>query len=393
MKADNSSPKIKILAVDDNPKNIQVLGSILRDAGYSIGFAYDGKQALNILKETPDFDLVLLDVNMPELNGLDTCKAMRKDEKLSEIPVIFLTALNDSKDIIAGFDAGGQDYVSKPFGSKEILSRVKTHVELKRSKDQLKKVNLWLEEKVEARTQELKESNHQLENAYQELSVLDQSKSDFLAMISHQINTPLNGIIGFINLLKDELADSHLNEMLTYLEQSASRLESFAKVSLKITELRTRNVSIDKTDVPFDSLLSESIELLAEKISSKNIHIHSEGNTNNRNVSGHPELIAFCIESILDNAINSSPKEGNIQVRFEKNEKDIHCIFIDEGNGFGPDSIKNLFELFAAGDKYADENKGLDLALVKLIMEAHRGEILISNNIDKGATVLLTFPK
>ncbi|WP_372754348.1 response regulator [Labilibaculum sp.] len=388
----NNNPKIKILTVDDNPKNIQVLGSILRDAGYSIGFAYDGQQAIDLLKETPDFDLVLMDVNMPVMNGMDACKAMRADKNLTEIPVIFLTALNDSKDIVAGFDAGGQDYVTKPFNSKEILSRVKTHIELKRSKDQLKEINLLLEEKVEERTQELKESNSHLEKAYEELSILDKSKSDFLAMISHQINTPLNGILGFIGLLKDELSDSHLKEMFSYLETSANRLDSFAKVSLKITELRTKQVSIKKADINFDQLLQLSQQHLAEKINTKNISIQTKENNQNRIIKGNPELIEFCIESILDNAIKFSPKGSSIQVQCEKNDENIRCSFIDEGKGFSSKELSNLFQLFATGDEYADENKGLDLALVQLIMEAHKGSVIAANNNSKGAIVCLIFP-
>ncbi|PKQ63787.1 hypothetical protein BZG02_07100 [Labilibaculum filiforme] len=392
MNTGNENPKINILAVDDNPKNIQVLGSILRDAGYSIGFAYDGQQALTILEESPNFDLVLLDINMPIMNGLEACVAMRKNEILKEIPVIFLTALNDTKDVIAGFEAGGQDYVTKPFSSNEILSRVKTHVELKRSKDQLKKVNQWLEEKVEERTQALQESHLKLEKAYQELKVLDQSKSDFLAMISHQINTPLNGILGFIDILKNELTDPHMQEMFSYLEVSANRLDSFAKVSLKITELKTKQLALDKREVNIDNLLKSSTEHLIEKLNTKNINIHFEESTNNKFINGDIGLLEFSVESILDNAIKYSPNGSTIQVKIDTDQKQTRISFIDQGIGFDSETIKNLFALFSQGPEYSDQNKGLDLALVRLIMDAHHGEIEATNNKDKGANVSLIFP-
>jgi len=145
----------KILIVDDNPDNIHAVGSMLNETNlYTIGVAMDGKQALDIMKKAGNYDLVLLDVKMPFLNGLETCKAMRENDFLREIPVIFLTAFHESEEIVAGFEAGGQDYVTKPFNSRELLSRVKTQLELKSSRDRLK---LLLSEK-EKLISELNES-------------------------------------------------------------------------------------------------------------------------------------------------------------------------------------------------------------------------------------------
>src|SRR5665648_792049 len=117
----------KDLSVDDNPKNIQVIGSILMEANYEVGFAMDGKQALELLTESKDYDLVLLDVNMPVMNGFETCKAMRHTEFLREIPVIFLTALNEPENILTGFDVGGQDYVSKPVSYTHLRAHETRH--------------------------------------------------------------------------------------------------------------------------------------------------------------------------------------------------------------------------------------------------------------------------
>lgn len=388
----NNSPKIKILAVDDNPKNIQVIGSILRDEGYSVGFAYDGKQALSILSEIQDFDLVLLDVNMPVMTGFETCWAMRKNENMKEIPVIFLTALNDSKDVVDGFEAGGQDYITKPFNSKEVLARVKTHIDLKRSKDQLKKVNQWLEEKVEERTRELQKAYSELEDVNQELEVLDKAKSDFLSIISHQINTPLNGIIGFIGILKDELVDSNVTEMLHYLELSANRLHRFAKVSLKITELRTKKQPLQKSEIRLSNLIESTKLNLSEQIKVKKANVVFDGKIDNIHINGVQELVEFCFESILDNAIKYSPNGGLVHVNIDSDIKKTTCSFIDQGEGFNPQALKNRFKLFATGSQYYDDQNGLSLAQVKLIMDAHNGEIIVTNNKETGTTVVLTFP-
>jgi len=137
--------QLKVLVVDDNPANIQVIGNILRNQGYTVGYAIDGQQAINLLKKTFDYDLILLDVDMPLMDGFETCKAIKKDFKLKDIPVIFLTAFTETEKIVTGFDVGGNDYITKPFNSKELLARVNTHLQLKNRNDQIKQMNHQLE--------------------------------------------------------------------------------------------------------------------------------------------------------------------------------------------------------------------------------------------------------
>ena len=388
----NKENIFKILVVDDNSKNIQVLGSILRESGYSVGFAFDGQQALTLLQKTNDYDLVILDVNMPIMNGFETCRAMRKNEDMKDIPVLFLTALNEINDIVAGFDAGGQDYITKPFNSDELLSRVKTHIELKYTKDQLKRVNQWLEENVEERTLELQQANSKLEAANRELQALDKAKSDFLNIISHEINTPLNGIVGFVSILKDELVHSELYEMLQHLEISVRRLERFSRISLRITALGTKNLAIKKEIIRVDQLIELTRKRLAEQIEKKGIDLHIEGEIDGSSIYGENELIELCFESILKNAINYSPNGGQIVISIASSREQTVCAFIDQGKGFSAKALLNLYQLFAPGEPYFEGKKGLDLALVKFILDAHKGEIQVSNNEQLGATVTLTFP-
>ncbi len=125
-----SNKKPMILTVDDNPQNLQFLGKLLSDNGFEVGVAQNGQQALNFVdKNEPD--LILLDVMMPDMDGYEVCKILKADFGTRHIPVIFLTAKVESKDIVKGFDVGGVDYVTKPFNSAELLVRIKTHIELK----------------------------------------------------------------------------------------------------------------------------------------------------------------------------------------------------------------------------------------------------------------------
>ncbi len=119
-----------ILAVDDKPQNLQFLGKLLADNHYDVGMAQSGAQALNFV-EKQEPDLILLDIMMPEMDGYEVCITLKKDHRLSHIPVIFLTAKSDSNAVVQGFDAGGSDYVTKPFNAPELLARIRTHIEIK----------------------------------------------------------------------------------------------------------------------------------------------------------------------------------------------------------------------------------------------------------------------
>ncbi|NQZ05851.1 MAG: two-component system response regulator [Algicola sp.] len=146
--------KFKILVVDDTPKNIQVVGSILQNQSYQVAFATNGKKALNAIAQNC-YDLILLDVMMPQLNGYDTCRALKKLPNGEHVPVIFLTAKNDEASIIAGFDCGGIDYVTKPFSQRELLARVETHLKLKSYEDDL-------ETKVKTLTKEIEDTQREV---------------------------------------------------------------------------------------------------------------------------------------------------------------------------------------------------------------------------------------
>ncbi len=122
--------KSLVLAVDDKPQNLRFLGKLLSDDGYDLAMAENGLQALSFVqKEAPD--LILLDIMMPDMDGYEVCEQLKKDVSTRHIPVIFLTAKTDTDDVVKGFEAGGVDYVTKPFNSAELLARIKTHIELK----------------------------------------------------------------------------------------------------------------------------------------------------------------------------------------------------------------------------------------------------------------------
>ena len=185
----------KILMVDDSPKNIQVVANFLQNEGYDLSFATDGKEAIQILSKA-DFDLILLDVVMPEIDGFEVCRKLSSDEKYKNIPVLFLTVKTDPESIIKGFESGGVDYITKPFNPYELLARIKTHLRLKsiqakfrennekliaeislrqKAEKQLKNLNAELEYKVKDRTKHIYKLAEIIDQLYEDVIITDRN--------------------------------------------------------------------------------------------------------------------------------------------------------------------------------------------------------------------------
>jgi len=377
-----------ILIADDTPVNIDILVDLLE--GYQTRIAINGKDALEIALDGDPPDLILLDIMMPEMDGYEVCRELRKHDRTKEIPVIFITAKDLKDDIVKGFEAGGQDYVTKPFDANELMARVKTHLELKENRDRLKTVNQWLEEKVTERTLELQQAYEKLEQANIELRKLDNSKSEFLKMLSHEVRTPLNGIIGFMNLMKDEIQKTQLAEMFSYLEMSVTRLEKFSMVALIITELRTKAIPVRKEEMAVNLLIEKAQAKCAARLDQKKIRLNIQGDTA-AVIKGDDRLLGICFESILENAVSHSNNEGFVLLHVENTGTAVNCTFFDRGQGFTVEGLKNFNKLFATASHHMDQKLGLDLALASMILEAHGGSLEVGNNTDGGAYVRLSF--
>lgn len=380
---ENNVVESRILIVDDNPKNLEVLGKTLENRNHSVEFAVDGPGALEWV-ENQVFDLILLDVMMPGMNGFEVCKKLRLNPEHDDTPVIFLTAETDKKSIVKGLELGAQDYVIKPFNTEELLARVNTHLELRKSRVKLKTVNKWLQEKVRERTR-------QLEKANEELLSLDSAKAEFLNIISHEIRTPLNGIIGPMQLLKESTGTGELSELINILDNSVARLERFSLSALTITNLRTQRKEVRKKPVVMKELIDSSLKELDNQIRHKNLQIKRRMIPEDVVIPGEFDLLRMCFINILLNAIRYSEADGEIVVQIKKSKKEISCQISDRGPGFSEEALTNLFGLFAPGEPHIDKNIGLDLALVKMIMDAHEGKVEVMNDRDGGATVNLIF--
>jgi len=370
-----------ILIVDDTPKNLQVLGNTLKLENFKVEFAINGFQALDWIKKK-DFDLILLDVMMPEMDGYEVCEKIRANDKYKNLPIIFLTAKTDSESIVKGFEIGAQDYISKPFNTAELLIRVSTQLELKNSKTKLENMNEWLESEVKKRTNELKQAYEELEIVNQDLVGLDKAKSDFLTIISNEIRTPLNGIMGPLHILKNKIDSAEMINLVNVLDDSVNRLEKFTSYALLMTSLKTGKYEFKLEKIQIAQAIDIGLFELSELIKKHKIKI-----TNN--ISDEIEftidnkLFVQSIIGIFQNLVSHSKVESDISINFDSeiNKIEIEC----SGLKFSDNILKKeLTDNIDQGSEF-----GVELNLAALIIRSMKGEITIQNK-DNNANVLIT---
>jgi len=382
--------KFKILIVDDNPKNLQVLGNLLEKNHYHVEYALSGSEALEWIK-SEQFDLLLLDIMMPGMDGYEVCEIIRKDEQYQDIPIIFLTAKTDKESIVKGFELNAQDYVSKPFDTAELLARINTHLELKDSRDKLKNVNQWLEQKVDEKTRALQESNKKLEEALTELQNLDKMKSYFLNMTSTEIRTPLTGIIGTLHVLKNQEASFALKNLIDLLEKSVSRLENFANKAILTTELSAKTYPFKEEEIDVAEIVNFSLLELNEELRQRNIDI--EEHLEDIKISGDKDLIFKALLFLIRNASEHTGDESKIEISLKNEDRGIVLSILDFGKSFSKETIEEIYSPYRFKEEAFNENNELSMYIVKLIMDYHHGALKVFNKKNAGACVELIFAK
>jgi two-component system sensor histidine kinase/response regulator len=389
--------KPRVLVVDDIESNIEFVSEVLAMEDIEIISAKTGADALGLaFKNIPD--LILLDISMPLMNGFEVSKLLKNDDLTKDIPIIFLTARVEKEDIINGFEHGAVDYITKPFNFSELISRVKTHLELKHKTELLKNLNVKLELDVNNQTHALKKAyedirivNLELQEAHDKLSKLDKVKTEFVHHINHELRTPLNGIQGYVDLLKESCCDESSSSYIKSIESLTERLIRVAELSLLFTELKTRKHEVVLQPVNFVEVLNETIGCF--NTTQKNINIRLENPFNELIIQAEHKLLFTCLSIVIENALKYSPSNSFISISIGKNDKNIEFILLDNGAGFSEKALEQLFNFFSADNLHHHTNGfGIGLATAKLILDVISGEIFISNRIPNGSMVKIVLP-
>lgn len=369
---DNCEDKYKVLVVDDSQLSIDLIIELLEDSGYEIHSAVNGKMALNRLKNE-GFDLVLLDVMMPVMNGYEVCREIKNTPGISDIPVIFITAKNDNENIIKGFEAGAVDYVTKPFHTKELMMRVRTHIELVRSKRELEIARDMAEES-------------------------SRTKSEFLANMSHEIRTPINGITGMIDLLKTTSLTTGQEEYADIMLSSARTLLTLINDILDFSKIEAGELQFESISFNLSKNLHNIIKILQPKSEEKQLYLkyHIDEKIP-EDLTGDPTRLNQVVLNLSSNAIKFTNEGGvSISARLKSSSRDSVTILFevaDTGIGISLYNMNKLFKTFSQVDASTTREHGgtgLGLVISKKLTEMMGGEIGVESEVGKGSRFWFT---
>jgi light-regulated signal transduction histidine kinase (bacteriophytochrome) len=364
-----------ILIVDDTPINLRVLAKILSDRGYKVRKALNGQIALTACQNLLP-DVILLDIMMPDMDGYEVCQRLKSDPKTQDIPVIFISALEDEWDKVKAFKSGGSDYITKPFQIEEVLARVKHHLTLQKLQYQLKVQNA-----------ELQALNAQLVQSHRELE-------QFAYMASHDLQSPLQVIIGNADLLTwkyEQQLGPDGDRYLTNIVEASGRMTQLIQDLLTYSKLDIPTSTFESIDSNF--VLEEALANLSGEISKSGAVItHSHLPT----VSGNEMQLMQLFQNMMANAIkfrlpNVSPK---IEISCHLNHPEEWQFEIrDNGIGIDPDQGDRIFEAFHRLHSYDEyPGTGIGLTLCKKIVEHHGGRLWFDSTQGQGTSFYFTLP-
>ncbi|NLO51945.1 MAG: response regulator [Bacteroidales bacterium] len=364
----------KILLVDDNPINIRVAAKILRSNNYNISFSQSGKEALEKTQKVP-FDLILLDVMMPDMDGYEVCQRLKQDPVTEKIPVIFLTAKTEPESIVKGFEVGGADYVTKPFHGQELLSRVATHLRLKQSLEQLNQTNRLLTESNE-------------------------TKDKMFSIISHDLLGPFGSICESLEMLATNqvvMDDASMQSFVKALWQSIGNAYALLENLLYWARNQQGQMIYKPRILNMNQAVHETYDLLEGMAMIKEITLKSNL-IDIYTAYADKNAVKTILRNLVANAIKFTNPGGTITTRIiDKDDRFIEVSVCDNGIGMNQETMGNLFSAKAKNDPKwgtsGEKGVGLGLIITKEFIEKHNGTIRVDSTPGIGSTFYFTLPK
>ncbi|MFA9388901.1 MAG: response regulator [Prolixibacteraceae bacterium] len=361
-----------ILIVDDNKKNLQILGNVLHEKTYRVAMAIDGPSALKLAEKLMP-DLIVLDIMMPGMDGFEVCSILKSQPKTKEIPIIFLTAKVDLDDIVKGFKVGGADYVTKPFKKEELLARIATQIALIESQ---KKILLQK----------------------QELADINVLKDKIFAVVASDVKRALDNFIEVPKLLtnpKINLSAEEINDLLNELHHKATATSELLENVLWWSKLMQNQVSACISRVNVHALLQKLLAHFADLIQEKEINIVLQVNETDQVITD-AELLHIILKNIIHNAIKFSHKAQTINIDFQSTDSFNSIRIKDEGIGIEKDNLAKITSAYQYHSSYGTQNEkgsGIGLKVVNELISICDGTISFESNSNTGTLVSIQFPK
>ncbi|NEO84404.1 MAG: response regulator [Spirulina sp. SIO3F2] len=428
-----------ILVVDDNPNNLKVLSQALRSEGWKVSIAKNGEIALKQVQHTPP-SLILLDVMMPEMDGFETCQALKANPKTMDIPIIFMTALAETVDKVKGLSLGAVDYITKPFQMEEVLARLNIHYKVRTLTHQLELQNQQLDQKVKSRTEELEVSLQELQKT--QLQLVQNEKmatlGQMLSGIAHEINNPLGFIDGNVNILQEyletlfqalRLYQEEYPDSTVEFKQKTEELgleflfedipELFESMEAGIQRIRTLSTSlrvfsrsdtvtkvgfnihegIDSTLVILKYKLKGNDQRPAIEVSKVYGQIPSIHCFPGQLNQVFMNIIANAIDALDEQSrkysfqeIQQNPNRIIIQTELDQKGERVMIRIADNGTGMTEDIKQKIFDA-AFTTKAVGKGTGLGLSIAhQIITEAHKGTLTCTSEAGQGTEFTLGLP-
>jgi two-component system, sensor histidine kinase and response regulator len=362
----------KILLVDDNPINIRVAANILRDHNYNISFSQSGQEALEKV-ELVDFDLILLDIMMPGIDGFEVCTILKHNPKTRNIPVIFLTAKTEPENVVKAFDLGGADYVTKPFNGKELLARVETQIRLTNSRETLEKLN-----------RKLKESN--------------ETKDKMFSIISHDLLGPFGNIRESLDLIvtdQVQMDQESLHQFIKALWNTTGNAYALLENLLYWARNQQGRMVYNPRLLDLNLIIHETYSLLAGMAKHKDISLKTNL-IKVYEVFADKNAVKTILRNLVSNAIKFSESGGKIITKAQDaGDGFVEVSVKDNGVGMDAGTLKKLFTKAKNEPKWGTKGEkgvGLGLALTKEFVEKHNGRIWVESEQGQGSTFFFTLP-
>lgn len=361
----NTPQPVSILIVDDTAVNIKYLGSLLTEQDYIVEFALNAKEALEWVQKK-EFDLILLDVMMPEMDGYTLCTKLKEIEEVKDIPVIFITAKISKEDIIKGLSVGAVDYIAKPFNREELLLRVKAHITIQLQKKELQNLNL--------------------------------TKNKFFSIIAHDLINPFNALLSFSELLEVALNNNNLEESKIYQKyiQDASNNGYELLVNLlDWARLQLGRIDFKPEAFELDDTVNQAIDLVNQSAIQKNIKLIYQPNKDFK-IIADKNMLSTILRNLLSNAVKFTNQDGKVEVLVNETTKEIIFEIKDNGVGIKQENVKKLFKsntyLTTTGTNH-EKGSGLGLTLCLDFVQNHRGNIWVESELNVGTSIFFTIPK
>jgi len=370
-----------VLAVDDAPENLAFIRACLASAGYTVFTAKSGEECLTLLTRVVP-RLILLDVQMPGIDGFETCRRLKANPRTRDIPVIFMTALSDTADKVTGFEAGAVDYVTKPLDGAEVLARIGTHLTLDSLRRQLQAQNAQLQQEIVAREEiqrALQRSNAELEQlAY---------------VASHDMQEPLRMVASYLQLVAQRYQgklDADADEFIGFAVDGAKRMQALINDLLAYSRVGTKARPFAPTDCA---------ALLATVISDLGVAIGETGARITHDplpvVMADAMQLTHLFQNLLGNAIKFHGGEPpQVHIAAEPVGADWCFSVRDNGIGIAPEYFERIFVLFQRlHGRREYSGTGIGLALCKKIAERHGGRIWVESSPGAGSVFRFTIPR